>query len=135
LAQPKVTASFGGVAQSLNLTVRPVCAQTVTLSSARVRVGTAANGVVMLECPAQPEAVSVTLTSTNPSIAAATVPSISIPSGGTSGAFSVRASPVAAETTVTVYATVFGVRKGVTLTVNRPQPPVCYHPAPFRRCV
>jgi hypothetical protein len=117
LATGVVTASFGGVTQSLNLTVRPLRAQTVTLSSARVRGGTTTNGIVTLECPAQPGAVSVTFTSTNSSVAAATVASITIPSGGTSGAFSVRTSPVSSETTLTIYATVFGVRKGVTLTV------------------
>ena len=113
-----VTAAFGGVSQSLNLTVRPVRAQTVTLASARVRGGTTVNGVVTLECPAVPGAVAVSFTSTNPSVAAATVPSITIPSGGTSGSFSVRTSVVSSETTVTVFATVFGVRKGVTLTVT-----------------
>jgi probable HAF family extracellular repeat protein len=113
-----VTAAFGGVSQSLNFTVRPVRAQTVTLASARVRGGTTVNGVVTLECPAVPGAVAVNFTSTNPSVAAATVPSITIPSGGTSGSFSVRTSTVSSETTVTIYATVFGVRKGVTLAVT-----------------
>ena len=113
-----VTAAFGGVSQALNLSVRPIRAQTVTLASARVRGGTTVRGIVTLECPAVPGAIAVTFSSTNPSAAAATVPSITIPTGGTSGAFSVRTSPVASDTTVTIYATVFGVRKGVTLTVT-----------------
>jgi probable HAF family extracellular repeat protein len=113
-----VTASFGGVSQSLNLTVRPIRAQTLTLSSARVRGGTTVTGIVTLECPAVPGAIAVSFTSSNPAVAAATVPNITIPSGATSGAFSVRTSAVSSETTVTLYAWVFGVRKAVALTVT-----------------
>jgi hypothetical protein len=113
-----VTAAFGGVSQSLNLTVRPIRAQTVTLSNTRVRGGTMVNGIVTLECAAVPGAIAVSFTSTNAPVAAATVPNITIPSGATAGAFSVRTSPVTSETTVTIYAWVFGVRKGVPLTVT-----------------
>ena len=113
-----VTASFGGVSQSLNLTVRPIRAQTLTLSSARVRGGTTVTGIVTLECPAVPGAIAVSFTSSNPAAAAVTVPNITIPSGATSGAFSVRTSAVSSETTVTLYAWVFGVRKAVALTVT-----------------
>ena len=113
-----VTATFGGVSQSLNLTVRPIRAQTLTLSSSRVRGGTTVNGVVTLECPAVPGAIAVSFTSSNSAVAAATVPSITIPSGGTAGSFSVRTTAVSSETTVTIYAWVFGVRRAVTLTVT-----------------
>ena len=113
-----VTASFGGVSQSLNLTVRPIRAQTLTLSSARVRGGATVTGAVTLECPAVPGAIAVSFTSSNAAVAAATVPNITIPSGGTAGSFSVRTSAVSSETTVTLYAWVFGVRKAVTLTVT-----------------
>jgi hypothetical protein len=113
-----VSASFGGVSQAVNLTVRPVRAQTIALSSTRVRGGATVNGVVTLECPAVPGAVAVSFTSSNAPVAAATVPNITIPSGATAGAFSVRTSPVTSETTVTIYAWVFGVRKAVTLTVT-----------------
>jgi Domain of unknown function DUF11 len=113
-----VTASFGGVSQSLNLTVRPIRAQTLTLSNTRVRGGTTVTGVVTLECPAVPGAIAVSFTSSNAAVAAAMVPNITIPSGGTAGSFSVRTSAVSTETTVTLYAWVFGVRKAVTLTVT-----------------
>ena len=49
----------------------------------RVRGGTTVNGVVTLECPAVPGAIAVSFTSSNAAVAAATVPSITIPSGGT----------------------------------------------------
>ena len=113
-----VTAAFGGVSQSLNLTVRPIRAQTLTLANTRVRGGTTVNGVVTLECPAVPGAIAVSFTSSNASVAAATVSNITIPSGATTGSFSVRTTAVSSETTVTIYAWVFGVRKAVTLTVT-----------------
>jgi hypothetical protein len=113
-----VTAQFGGASQSLNLAVRPIRAQSLTLSSSRVRGGTTVNGVVTLECPAVPGAIAVSFTSTNSAVAAATVPSITIPSGGTAGSFSVRTTAVSSETPVTIYARVFGVRRAVTLTVT-----------------
>ena len=84
-----VTASFGGVSQSLNVTVRPIRAQTLALSSTRVRGGTTVNGVVTLECPAVPGAIAVSFTSGNAAVAAATVPNITIPSGATTGSFNV----------------------------------------------
>ena len=56
LASGVVTTSFGGVSQSLNLAVRPIRAQTLTLSNTRVRGGTTVNGMVTLECPAVPGA-------------------------------------------------------------------------------
>jgi probable HAF family extracellular repeat protein len=118
LASGVVTTSFGGVSQSLNLTVRPVRAKTLTLSNTRVRGGTTVNGMVTLECPAVPGAIAVSFTTTNANVAAATVPSITIPTGGTAGSFSVRTSAVSTETAVTIYAYVFGVRKPVTLTVT-----------------
>ena len=68
-----VTASFGGVSQSLNLSVRPIRAQTLTLSNTRVRGGTTVNGMVTLECPAVPGAIAVSFTSGNANVAAATV--------------------------------------------------------------
>jgi probable HAF family extracellular repeat protein len=113
-----VTASFGGVSQSLNLTVRPIRAQTLALSSVRVRGGTSVSGTVTLECPAMPSAVAVSFTSSNGAVAGATVPSITIPAGATSGSFSVRTSAVSSETPVTISAWVFGVRKTTMLTVT-----------------
>jgi probable HAF family extracellular repeat protein len=117
-ASGTVTASFGGVSQSLALTVRPIRVQTLALSSVRVRGGTTVNGLVTLECPAAPGAVAVSFTSSNAAVAAATVPQITIPAGATTGAFSVRTAAVSSETTVTFYAWAFGVRKALTLTVT-----------------
>ena len=116
-ASGTVTARYGGVSQSLNLTVRPIRAQLLTLSPNSVRGGTTVSGVVTLECPAAPGAVAVSFTSSNPTVAAATVPSITLPAGATTGSFAVRTAAVSSQTSVTIYAWVFGVRKSVTLTV------------------
>ncbi len=113
-----VTAAFGGVSQTLNLTVRPIRAQGLSLSSNPVRGGTTVGGTVTLECPAAPGAVPVSLTSSNTAVAALTAPSVTLAAGTTSGSFSVKTSAVSTATTVTISAWVFGVRKTVSLTVT-----------------
>ena len=113
-----VTASYGGHSQTLNLTVRPVRVKTLTLSPNPAAGGATVNGTVTLECAAPPGGAVVSLTSTNTSVAAPTVPAITIPAGAVTGSFSVRTSHVAARATATIYGTVYGVRKGATLTVN-----------------
>ena len=117
-ASGTVTASFGGVSQSLTLTVRPIRAQSLMLSSTRVRGGTTVSGSVRLECPAAPGPIAVTFTSSNPAAAQTTLPGITLAAGATTGSFAVRTSPVTSDTSVTIHAWVFGVRKGVTLTVT-----------------
>jgi hypothetical protein len=113
-----VTASYGGVSQTLNVTVRPIRVKTLTLTPNPAKGGTTVSGTVTLECPAAPGAVIVTLTSGNAAVAAPTVSSITIPQGGTTGSFSIRTSPVSANAAANIYATVFGIRKGTALTVT-----------------
>jgi hypothetical protein len=117
-ASGTVTASYGGASQALTLSVRPIRAQLLTLSSSRTRGGTMVTGVVTLECPAAPGAVTVALTSSNPAVAMPTAAGITLAPGATTGSFSVRTSAVSSDTPVSIYAWVFGVRKGVTLTVT-----------------
>ena len=117
-ASGTVTARYGGVSQSLTLTVRPIRAQTLTLSPNRTRGGTTINATVVLECPAMPGPVAISLTSSNPAVASATVSSITLPAGATTGSFVVRTTGVSADTPVSIYAWVFGVRKSATLTVT-----------------
>jgi probable HAF family extracellular repeat protein len=113
-----VTAAYGGVSQKLRLTVRPIRASTVTLTPNPVTGGGTVSGTVTLDCPAAPGNVTVTLSSGNSAVAAPTVSSIVIPAGVQTGSFSVRTVPVTANTTVNIYATVFGTRKGASLTVR-----------------
>ena len=117
-ASGTVTASYGGVSQALSLTVRPIRAQLLTLSSSRVRGGTTVSGTVTLECPAAPGAVAVSLTSSHAAVAQPTQPSITLPAGATSGTFAVTTTAVSSDTSVTISAWVFGVRKSVTFTVT-----------------
>jgi probable HAF family extracellular repeat protein len=117
-ASGRVTASFGGVSQTLTLNVRPIRAQTLTLSPNRIRGGGTVSGTVSLECGAAPGAVAISLTSSNTGVASPAVPSITLAAGAISGTFTVKTSTVTAETPVTITASVFGVRKTVTLTVT-----------------
>jgi probable HAF family extracellular repeat protein len=113
-----VTASYGERSQTLNLTVRPIRAQTIALTPNPVREGTVVSGTVTLECPAAPGPIVVSLTSSNSAGAAPVTSSITIPAGARSAPFSVRTFDVTSSTPVTIYAWVFGVRKGTTLTVT-----------------
>ncbi len=118
LSSGTVTASYGGRSQTLNLTVRPIRVQTIALTPNPAREGTIVSGTVTLECPAAPGPVVVSLTSGTPAVAAPVTSSITIPAGARSGTFSVRTFDVPSNTPVSIYAWVFGVRKGTTLTVT-----------------
>ena len=114
-----VGASYGGVSQSHTVIVRPIRVKTLTLSPNPVTGGATARGDITLECPAPTGGAVVSLSSTNTAAAQPTTPSITIPAGATTGSFTVRTSSVAADTPVTIWATIYGVRKGATLTVRR----------------
>ena len=111
-----VTASYGGVSQSLRLTVRPVRVQSVGLGSAPIMGGATITGTLTLECARSTPTV-VTLLSDRPAVAAVPA-SVTIPAGATMASFPVRTSAVSATTAATIYATVFGVRESGTLTIT-----------------
>jgi probable HAF family extracellular repeat protein len=117
-ASGSVTASFGGVTQTLALGVRPIRAQALTLSPNPVRGGATVTGTIALECPAAPGAIVVTLTSGTAAVAAPIASSVTIPAGATTATFSIRTSATSANTSVSINAWVFGVRKTATLTVT-----------------
>ena len=112
-----VTASYGGVSQTLNVIVRPIRAKTLTLSPNPVKGGAAVTGTVTLEC-ASPSNIVVSLTTSNSAAASPALSTITIPAGATTATFSVRTNAVTANTTATIYASVYGVRKGTALTVT-----------------
>ena len=113
-----VTATYGGVSQTLPVTVRPIRVEALTLSSNVIAGGSTATAHVQLECGAAPGPIAVALTSGNPDAAMPVVSTITIPAGGTTGAFTIRSTPVMAAETVNIYAGVFGVRKSATLVVT-----------------
>jgi probable HAF family extracellular repeat protein len=112
-----VSASYGGVSQTLNLGVRPIRAQSVALTPNPARGGTTVSGTITLECPAAPGAVTVRLTSSNPALASPIVPTITIPAGATSANFAIRTSPVSGNSSVSIHVWVFDVRKSATLGI------------------
>jgi len=113
-----VSASYGGVSQSLAFTVRPIRVKTVTLSPNPASGGATVAGTLTLECAAPASGVVVTLSSSNGAVAAPTVTTVTIPAGASGAPFNVRTSPVTTSTNVTIYATAYGVRKGTGLTVR-----------------
>ena len=113
-----VTASYGGVSKALTLTVRPLRVRTLTVSPNPATGGATATASLVLECAAPAGGVIVSLASSNSALAAPTVSSITIPAGATTGSFTVRTSRVTASTSVSIYATVHGVRKTQSLIVN-----------------
>jgi probable HAF family extracellular repeat protein len=117
-ASGTVTARYGGVSQTLNLTVRPIRVQTIGMTPNPAPGGTMVSGTITLECPAAPGAIAVTLTSSAPGVASPTTSSIVIPVGARTGSFTIRTAAVAANTPVTISAWAFGVRKTATLTVS-----------------
>jgi probable HAF family extracellular repeat protein len=110
-------ASYSGVSKTLAVTVRPIRAKTLALTPNPAPGGTTVNASVTLECAAPAGGTVVSLSSSNAAIAA-TATSVTIPAGATTASFSVSTKRPAAATSVSIHATVYGVRKSATLTVN-----------------
>lgn len=110
--------AFDGVYQSALLTVRPISVKAITLSASSVVGGNSVSGTVTLEGPAAPGSITVSLSSSNPSVAGPTVNSIAIPAGSLTGTFTVATSHVSVKTTVTIKATANGITKGKALTIT-----------------
>ena len=91
--------------------------QSVTLPKAVVGGG-AVSGSVTLECAAAPSDITVTLTSTNPSIAQPSVPTLLFPAGTKTKTFGGNTSPVATPSTATIKAAANGITKNKKLTIN-----------------
>jgi len=116
-----ISATFGGVTKSATLTVTPPAAGPV-LSSLRlnptsVKGGDSSTGTVTLSAPAPSGGTTVTLSTSNTSVA--TVPSsVTVAAGATSANFRVRTQQVRSNASVTISATQGGVTKTATLTVT-----------------
>jgi|SRR5579884_640456 len=110
--------AFDGVYQSALLTVRPIGVKSVSISPSSVVGGNSVNGTVMLESPAAPGSITVSLSSTDPAVANPAVSSITIAAGSQTGTFTVNTSHVAANTSVTIKASANGITKGKALTIT-----------------
>jgi hypothetical protein len=104
--------------------LNPDTVASVNLSSASTVGGSAPVGsnAVTLLAPAPPNGATVTLSSSNPPVAAVPA-SVKVSAGAvTSGAFKITTTPVSTVTPVTITATYHGVAVPVTLTVDPLEP-------------
>jgi WD40 repeat protein len=91
-----ISATLGSQTANASLSLRPIGLAALTLSAATVKGGTSVDGGVTLECAAGPDDVVVTLSSSVPSAAQPAAPTLTIPHGSLTGAFSVTTSAVTA---------------------------------------
>ena len=111
-----ISATFGGVSASAQLTVVPDSVQSLTLSPGTVMGGSPSTATVVLSHPAGTSGVLVNLSSNNP---AATMPgSVTVAAGQTTATFTVTTIPVGSQTAVTITASFAGTSQSATLTIN-----------------
>jgi len=116
-----VFATAGGVTKSIFVNVSadpnaPPLLESMTITPSRVRGGTNATGTVFLSAPAPAGGISVTLATSNFSVAR--VPGVvTVPAGQTSADFTVTTFPVGNNTTVTITA-FFDTTTSANLTVT-----------------
>ena len=112
-----ISAAYGGVALSAQLTVAPTPAalSSLTLNQTSITGGSSAQGTVNLSGPAGAGGVSVSLASN--SAAANVPPSVVVPAGSTSATFTVNTTLVSSSTSVSLSASYSGITRTATLTV------------------
>jgi hypothetical protein len=128
---PVITASAGGVTQSITMSVSPPpppparTLTALTLNPASVTGGAGSTGTVTLSGAAPAGGTAVSLSSADTT--AVTVPAgITVPAGATSATFAVATSSVTAQQAVFISGTAGGVTRSAQLTVNpgaAPPPP------------
>ena len=114
-----ISASYGGTTKTTTLTVNPVAAavSALTMNPKSVRGGVSSTATVTLAGPAPAGGLLVTLTSSNPGVAAST--NVTVPAGSMSATVPITTFAVPANTTVNVTATGGGVSRSATLTVRK----------------
>lgn len=115
-----ITAQFGGMSASATLTVKPIGPVNLEFSSKIVLGGSPAIGTVVLNCPAAPGDVVVSLSSSNTSLASVPA-SLTVPAGTTSASFNIATKAVTLDTPVTISAVVGDVSASSILTVAAPR--------------
>ena len=111
-----ISGSYNGQTQSATLTVSRIV-PSLTLNPTTVAGGGSSQGTVTLSAAAPSMGAVVSLSSSNPSVAAVPA-SVTIPAGSTSQTFTVTTSSVAAPTSVTLSASYSGSTATTTLTVD-----------------
>jgi len=114
-----ISASDGTVTQTASLTVTPPALSSLTLNPSSVTGGNSSTGVVTLSGPAPGDGAVVSLSSSDTAVAGVP-PSVTVPAGSTTGAFTVTTGAVAASTSVTISASYGTVSQTTSLTVTPP---------------
>jgi hypothetical protein len=112
-----ISAAWNGTTVQTQLTLTPQQPPTsLTLNPSSTSGSTGSSGTVTIASPATSD-LSLSLTSSNPAVVS--MPnSVTIPSGSTTGGFSITTAPVTSQTVVTISVSGAGVTKTATLTVN-----------------
>jgi len=117
--QVQITVTAGASTRSATLTVLPPDLSYFTLYPTAVSGGlTTTYNSVYLTGAAGPNGGAVTISSSNPAVAAAA--NAMVPAGATSGAFTITTAPVSVSTAVQITVTAGAVTQSATLTVNPP---------------
>jgi hypothetical protein len=102
----------------VNITIQPAGLSSLTLNPSTVSGGSTVVGKVTLTGPAPTSGMAVTLTSSKS--AQAQVPSkVIVPSGARSATFNITTTSVSRKTVVTIAASLGGVTKNASLTLQR----------------
>ena len=114
-----VTASYGGVSRSASVVITPLLAS-VAVAPAKLRGGStpAPTGTITLNQQAPTGGVTVTLTSSDPSVTLGA--NVVIAAGSNSGTFPVATHAVSTLTNVTITAALSGVSRTTTMTITAP---------------
>jgi probable HAF family extracellular repeat protein len=114
-----ITARLGMEAKSGSFRLRPISVGSLTLSPDELIGGDTGSATVVLECPAAPGDIVVTLAS-NSGAAVPAVSSLTIPAGSTTATFAIHTRAVAKLSAITIKATANGLTKTATLMIYPP---------------
>jgi hypothetical protein len=124
-----ITAAYNGTTRTATLTVTPpapppapATLQSLAVSPTSLAGGSSAQGTVTLTSAAPSTGAAVSLSSSNPAVAAVPA-SVTVAAGGTSATFAVSTAAVTASTAVTISGTYNGTTQSAALTVTPVPPP------------
>jgi trimeric autotransporter adhesin len=115
-----IAANSGGSMKSTTLTVTAPALSSLSLVPNTVVGGVSSTGTVKLTGAAPSGGISVSLSSSNPSVATVP-PSVTVPSGATSATFNIETVPVSGSTSVTITASLSATTKKSVLQVKPPK--------------